>query len=200
MMDAPITADIHKEDNIIVFRGKIEGIWLQHTNTSSTTLKVVYGNGIELGHNHKSVDIYTVSGTEQTPADWTAYFDNLPAIQEDIGTINANVALSLPVTQATRHNYAYTAGSNLFASAITPLTTPCKITLEFACSVAGKLSAKITNDGDTQTVDLNEAVNLVAGALYKFDVYLSSGDTLNFTYDQTGTVRVARAIEFDANL
>lgn len=53
----------------------------------------------------------------------------------------------------------------------------------YACfSVAGKLTARITQGAATIVEILNRDENLVAGAAYLFDVPVSYGDSVNFRY------------------
>src|SRR5688572_4992114 len=58
MFGAPVTIDIHRHDNHVVFRGRIEGVWLSHAaGATGTTLKYAYGNDIVVTHVHKSIDV-----------------------------------------------------------------------------------------------------------------------------------------------
>lgn len=72
MMDSPFVADIHKHDNLVIFRMAIEGIWLAHSASAGKTLKIIYGNDIWIDHSHRNVftDIENqpvwVRGTEVT--------------------------------------------------------------------------------------------------------------------------------------
>ncbi len=73
MFDSPFIVDVHKDDNVVIWKGKIEGIWIRHTNTNATEkVKIIYGNNIVYTHAHRHVflDIENqpkwTRGTEQT--------------------------------------------------------------------------------------------------------------------------------------
>ncbi len=99
------------------------------------------------------------------------------------------------------HNQALPlANVNWLGADIIPTNTPCMIRVEVAVSIAGILSAVITNGGNSQVVILNATAGstLVAGGLYIFDIKLHSGDTLNLIYSTTGgTIQILRTEEID---
>lgn len=66
MMTAPLTVDVHSHDNIVIFRGTIDGVWLQHDAAAGGELLVLYGNDVYLDHSHKHMHTYTVVETEST--------------------------------------------------------------------------------------------------------------------------------------
>lgn len=72
MFEAPFQFDVHKDDNVVIIKGNIAGVWVKHNSTSTKKVKIVYGNNIVYTHAHRNVflDIETqptwIRGAEQT--------------------------------------------------------------------------------------------------------------------------------------
>lgn len=118
-----------------------------------------------------------------------------------ISAINAITTSFDAITKTDLHNQALPlANTNWLGADIAPTNPPCIIRVEVAVSIAGNLSAVITNGGNSQVNILNGTAGpaLVAGALYIFDIKMHVGDTLNLRYSTTGgTIQVLRTQEID---
>lgn len=95
-----------------------------------------------------------------------------------------------PRSLGAARNTAETADTNVLATAIAPGDTPSILRVTAAYSAAAVFTAIIVNGGTTYTLSLNGGVALIADALYTFDLPVHSGDTVNFQFDQNGTLRV----------
>lgn len=108
-----------------------------------------------------------------------------------------------PINHRTIHNTAQpAANTNIMPvdSNTAGDRTASMFILEIAMSNAGALSAAITNGGNTQVVLLNQGVNLVAGALYTFNILVDEDDNINFRYSVTsGTIQILRLQEVETN-
>jgi hypothetical protein len=117
-----------------------------------------------------------------------------------IGPPNVNLNFS-PTALAAIQNVAYPiANASILASDIVPVNAPTTFRLMVAMSVVGNFSVIITNGGVTQTLLLNAVGGpaLAADSLYTFDVLISTGDSINFSYSASGIVRILRVQEIDA--
>ena len=99
------------------------------------------------------------------------------------------------IERAAAHNQAYVAPNDILAAALAPSKPPSLFRVFAAFSLAGILRATITRGGNTQVVDFNEGVALVANGLYGFDLGAHDGDTVNFRYSVNATIIVLRVIE-----
>ena len=96
------------------------------------------------------------------------------------------------IEKANEHNTAGLANVSILSSAIAPDIAPCLFRIVVAFSVAGVFKATITKAGNTQTIEFNSGVNLVANSVYMFDLLVHSGDTVNFQYSVNATLLVLR--------
>lgn len=93
------------------------------------------------------------------------------------------------------------AGENWLETDITPLIFPTTFRIQVAVSVEGIFSVAITNEGNTQIVDLNSTSGpkLIENGLYVFELLVHRGDSINFQYSETGgKIRILRVQEIDA--
>jgi hypothetical protein len=97
--------------------------------------------------------------------------------------------------QATVHNTAITAATNILASAISPSDPPSIFRIFVAIDTAGVFSARITNGSATVGVNFNGGSSLAANAGYIFDILVHSGDSVNFQHSASGTLLVLRVAE-----
>ncbi len=91
---------------------------------------------------------------------------------------------ALPIEKANVHNTNKNADTNFLADDLTPSDPPCLFRIQVALTTAGKFRVLLKKGGNTQTIPFNADTNLVATALYKFDLLMHSGDTCNFQSDQ----------------
>lgn len=105
-----------------------------------------------------------------------------------------------PIERANEHNVAVTADTDILSAALTPLNYPCLFRVMLAFSVAGIFRATITKAGNTQTVHFNSGNNLVAGAVYIFDLLIHEGGSVNFQYSIDTTLQVLRVQEIEAGV
>lgn len=105
--------------------------------------------------------------------------------------------LNYPEEKAVVHNTAVGAGADILATALSPTEAdhPVCFRAMVSFSVIGILSVTITRALNTQVLNLNSGGNLVADALYAFDVLVHSGDTINFRYSAPAILRVMRVQE-----
>jgi hypothetical protein len=130
----------------------------------------------------------------------TLTFDPLPgAIVVALGDpydIRKLTAPSTPIEREVQHNVAgYVTPNDIIAAALAPIYTPCSFRVEAAFSVGGVLSATITRGGNTQTVDFNHSVALIQDAIFRFDLTVLAGDTINYQYGVNTNILVFRVVE-----
>lgn len=145
MMDAPFTVDIHKHDNLVIFRMIVEGVWLAHSANSGKSVEIVYGNDIWIDHSHRNlfIDIENhppwTRGTEQT-----APTANTTLVSKTISTGAIGYIYGFEITAAEANEFLIkwndgSARQNriIFASAGTMLVTFTKAYNEGEGAVAG---------------------------------------------------------------
>ena len=93
------------------------------------------------------------------------------------------------------HNSAVVANTDFLAADITPGGTPSMLRVMVSISSAEEFRAVITREASAQTVAFNSGVNLVADALYMFEMIVDNGDTINFQVDGNTTIIVFRVHE-----
>lgn len=114
----------------------------------------------------------------------------------DTYEIRKLTAPSTPIQREVQHNVVgYLAGADIIAAALAPIYTPCAFRVEAAFSAGGVLSATITRGGNTQTVGFNTGVGLAANALFRFDLMVFNGDTVNYRYSINTNILVFRVAE-----
>ncbi len=101
------------------------------------------------------------------------------------------------VNRALLHNAAYISPNNFLGTAIgQTLGASVAFTLMIAMSVGGVFRVTITKAANTQTLDMNSGVALIANALYTFSpVLVFTGDTVNFQYSINATIMIFRVLE-----
>lgn len=107
-----------------------------------------------------------------------------------------------PIQQALLQNVALPGiRVNWLGVNLIPIQTPTMFRLMVAVSIAGVLSATITNGGVAQTVSFNNGIALVPGTLNMFNLLVHSGDTVNFSYSTTvGFIQIFRVQEVDSGV
>lgn len=118
-----------------------------------------------------------------------------------IGPPNVNLNFS-PSSLVSVQNVAQPiAGFPILAADLVPINAPTTFRIMVAMSNVGNFSVIITNGGFTQSLLLNAVGGpaLAADSLYTFDILISTGDSVNFAYSNTGgTVQLLRVQEIDA--
>lgn len=103
---------------------------------------------------------------------------------------------STPVEREVQHNVVgYVAGADIIAAALAPIYTPCSFRVEAAFSAGGILSATVTRAANTQVVEFNGGVALNINGLYRFDMMVFEGDTINYRYSVNTNILVFRVQE-----
>ena len=114
----------------------------------------------------------------------------------DTYQIRRITAPSTPITREVQHNVAgYLAEADIIAAALAPIYTPCSFRVEAAFNAGGILRATITRGGNTQVVNFNGGVALNVNGLYRFDMMVFAGDTINYRYSVNATIMVFRVQE-----
>jgi hypothetical protein len=93
------------------------------------------------------------------------------------------------------------AGVPILTASLVPVNVPTTFRVMVAMSNVGNFSVIISNGGITQALLLNAVGGpaLAANSLYTFDILVSAGDSVNFSYSVTGgTVQLLRVQEIDA--
>lgn len=137
-----------------------------------------------------SATVYALGSTEPI-YQFTVSPLTVTTIKDPSGT---NVPF-IAVEKGVKHAAAVTAATDIFATALAPTVTPCLFRIHVAMSAAGVFSATITSGATTVTVNFNEGSNLVAEALYIFDMLVHSGDTINFRHSVNATCRTLKVQE-----
>lgn len=110
--------------------------------------------------------------------------------------VPVTMAGTSPISREVQHNVAgYVAEDDIIAAALAPIYTPCSFRVEAAFSAGGILRATITRAGDTQVVNFNGGVALNINGLYRFDMMVHDGDTINYRYSADATILVFRVQE-----
>lgn len=102
------------------------------------------------------------------------------------------------IEKANEHNVSVTADTDILSSEITPSNTPCMFRIMVCLNTAGVLSAMVTKADSTQQLKFNAASNLVADAVYMFDLLVHDGDSINFQHSAAATLKVLRVQEIVA--
>ena len=106
-----------------------------------------------------------------------------------------------PYEQANEQAAAVDANTDILATILTPVKTPCLFRIQVCSDTAAVFSARITRGANTQTVSFNDATDLTADALYIFDLLVHDGDTINFWFDtDVNLLRVLRVQEIKAGV
>lgn len=130
---------------------------------------------------------------------WLAYSRIVTVAGAPVNVFVNTKAIQLLTTQNVAQPAV--AGTPILASDLVPVNVPTTFRVMVAMSNVGNLNAIITNGGNTQTVLLNAVGGpaLAADSLYTFDVLINTGDSINFSYSNTGgTVQILRVQEIDA--
>jgi len=149
----------------------------------------------------EGVNIKKWGGTKQSGADLAPLLQGLMIAVSELNNTIQNTALDIetlqPIARASLHNEAIAADSDILSSPAEPERTPCLFRVMACFDAAGALSAVVSNGGDSQVVKLNSGNDLVASAVYIFDLLLHEGDSVNFRYSVDATVKVLRVQEID---
>lgn len=102
-----------------------------------------------------------------------------------------------PLEKANEHSLAVTAATDILTTALSPGggRAAALFRIMVAMDTAGVFSARVTKSATTVGVDFNAGSNLVANALYIFDMLVHSGDTVNFRHSVSATMSVLRVQE-----
>lgn len=102
---------------------------------------------------------------------------------------------ALPLEKANVHDGDKNANIDFLAADIEPSDYPVLFRVQVMLPAAGKFTAKITNSSTTLTCHFNGAANLVANAMYIFDLLIHDGDSVNFQSDQNQDGHMLRVQE-----
>lgn len=105
-----------------------------------------------------------------------------------------------PIEKANVHDTAKNADTVVLGTAIAPTYNYSLFRIMVAINSATVFNATITKGTNTQTVKFNSGSNLVANALYIFDMLVHTGDTLNFKCTGAVTYLVLRIQEIPAGV
>lgn len=103
-----------------------------------------------------------------------------------------------PLARAEVHNAAVVAATDILGAALAPINTPCAFRVEAAFDAGGILDATVTRGGVTVTVHFQGGVALNINSLYRFELMVHSGDTINFQYSVNATCLTMRVQEIIA--
>lgn len=83
------------------------------------------------------------------------------------------------------------AGASILTTALTPSDPPTLFRIMVSFSKECRFTLQLTQGVVTKDLDFNGGVNLVAAALYTFDILVEENDSINFEQDQAAqTVNV----------
>lgn len=157
---------------------------------------------IRPGETKEYLNVYELrlrSPTVGNPYTVTEYYtEEICCPTSGITPIPVTVVQLLPIEAGVIHNMAILANADFFAPVLTPTTVPCAFKIMVSMSAVGVLNVTIIRGGNTQTIHLNNNVNLVANSVYTFEVLLHNGDTFNLQYTQNATIQVCRIQEMDS--
>lgn len=105
-----------------------------------------------------------------------------------------------PIEKANVHNTGKGADTEVLGTVIAPTYNYSLFRIMVAISAATVFSAVITKNSSSQTVKFNSGSNLVANALYMFDMLVHTGDTVNFKCTGAVTYLVLRIQEIAAGV
>ncbi|MBI4332187.1 MAG: hypothetical protein HY673_12990 [Chloroflexi bacterium] len=91
------------------------------------------------------------------------------------------------------HNQAFTSGNDLLGSVLTPVYAPSVFRLQVCIDAANLLYVRLTRGGNTQVLD--PFVRMGANIMYTFDLLVDAGDTVNFRFALSCTVKSFKVIE-----
>ncbi|MEM3845922.1 MAG: hypothetical protein QXU98_09495 [Candidatus Parvarchaeota archaeon] len=117
-------------------------------------------------------------------------------------TLSGSVPISpsapiVPINKATIFNTAVSANTNIFSTALSPTSAPCRFRIYACLSASGVLSVERTSGSTTIAEQLNGGNALTANASYLFDIVVESGQTINLQYSVAGTALEISVDEID---
>lgn len=178
-----------------------EGVATGGTNITLTDTTKNWGVGI---HEGGLVEIIHAGVTYQrTILENTANilsFETLGVVvvAGDVYRIMKAIDPMTPIDRGVIHNTAYVTPNNFFGTAITPVIQPTLFRCQGAFSVAGVLSVTIIRGGNTQVLQFNHGVELLASALFEFDTLVQDGTTVNYRYSINCTIMTFSVLEIPA--
>ena len=141
-----------------------------------------------------------VSNTAQTGKSITLYFGHAAGFRAvPIGAtkivnaagsdINpATLEVLTPLAKASQHGVAEVADTDILASDLSPTNIPCLFRTMVMLETSGVFSAILKNGGVNKKLLLNSGNALTASAGYLFDIFVHTGDTVNFQTSVAGNV------------
>jgi len=140
--------------------------------------------------------IRKVTANTNTKLTFNALPDGVKARQRDKWALKQGLkAQFTPIEKANQHNVSVTADTDILSRDLTPANTPCLFRIMVCLGTAGVFSSMVTKDDNEQQLKFNSAGNLVADAVYIFDILVHSGDTVNFQHSADATLKVLRVQE-----
>lgn len=91
---------------------------------------------------------------------------------------------AIPLEKAHVHDTAKSANTDFLAADITPSDPPCLFRIQIQIDTAAVFSAKVDDGSSEVSLEFNAGAQLAAGVLYQFDLFVHTGDLVNFQVDQ----------------
>jgi len=105
-----------------------------------------------------------------------------------------------PSLKASIFNQSVTANTNIFASYLTPASSPCTFRI-YACFNASGVLSVVKRVGETEVVmQLNSGNTLSANCLYAFDIFIGENEEINFRYSVDATALDVKVFEIGASI
>lgn len=114
------------------------------------------------------------------------YSSGAESVIEDVETIITKIT---PQPLATVFNEAVTANTDIFAENLS-ITSTGIVRITVSVSIDTTFSITINRNGTTITLNYNGGNDLIANAVYMFDVGVRGGDSINFQAGANVTVNV----------
>ena len=106
----------------------------------------------------------------------------------------------IPIEKANITSTEKVGAADFPSVAISPTFPPSTFRIQIIVDVACKFSAVVTVAETAYVVHFNTATDLTANCLYKFDLMVHSGDTVQFEIDSTETIVLLRVQEIPSSL
>ena len=106
----------------------------------------------------------------------------------------------IPIGKADVEGVSPGATTNILTNDITPITPPSLFRIMIQLDAVAKFRAIVTVDETAYTLNFNANSDLVAGAVYMFDMLVHSGDSVNFQIDSGEVVDILRVQEIKCSL
>jgi hypothetical protein len=150
---------------------------------------------------YPGTEIVKVSKAVITGRDWSSDFAKLQNLDVSLSTRATEATLSAikdrftPILKGSVFNASVSAGTNIFASDLSPTNSPTVFRIYATFNASGVLSVVRTKAGTSVTEQLNSGNALNANAAYIFDIIVESGESINLQYSVAATALVLKVVE-----